>query len=109
MSDKIIEAQKEFELKALKQEIKKLKSELTKYKILLSEIDEDANPDNTVEVQLSFVKYLFPESMVLGLRAPPSDKSIKLGKLINDVGSQLNRKITVIGSTDLTHYGPSYM
>ncbi len=70
---------------------------------------EDTKPDNTVEVQLSFVKYLFPESMVLGLRAPPSDKSIKLGKVLKDISLELNKKIVVIGSTDLTHYGPSYM
>ncbi len=70
---------------------------------------EDINPDNTVEVQLSFVKYLFPDSMVLGLRAPPSEKSIKLGKILKDISSILKRRVVVIGSTDLTHYGPSYM
>lgn len=75
----------------------------------LTTVYEDTKPDNTVEVQLSFVKYLFPKSMVLGLRAPPSDKALKLGNLLNDISTQLKRKIVVVGSTDLTHYGPSYM
>lgn len=41
----IIEAGQEFEVAALKSEIEKLKNEVLKYKILLKEIDSDANPD----------------------------------------------------------------
>lgn len=43
--DNIIEASSEFEIVALKNEIKKLRNEITKYKILLNEVDSDANPD----------------------------------------------------------------
>lgn len=45
MDDTIIEAEQEFEVVALKNEIKKLKNEITKYRILLDEVDADANPD----------------------------------------------------------------
>ena len=43
--DNVIEAAAEFEVAALKTEIEKLKNELIKYKILLNEIDSEANPD----------------------------------------------------------------
>ena len=35
-------------------------------------IREDRERDNTVEVHLPFVRFLAPEAMVLGMRAPPS-------------------------------------
>jgi len=35
--------------------------------------------DNTVEVQLAMVKYLFPDSKLLAVRAPFSSKAVRLG------------------------------
>ena len=43
--DNVIEASAEFEVVALKNEVERLKNELIKYKILLNEIDSEANPD----------------------------------------------------------------
>jgi len=68
----------------------------------------DTTPDNTVEVQLPFVQYLFPESMVLGFRAPPSEVSIRLGEAIWEASEVTDKRVVVLGSTDLTHYGDSY-
>ena len=45
MDDNVIDAEKEFEMIALRNEVEKLKYEVIKYKILLNEIDSDANPD----------------------------------------------------------------
>jgi AmmeMemoRadiSam system protein B len=81
---------------------------------LLIEIEKDirfypdTDIDNTVEIQLPFIKYLFPESRILWLRASPSDAAIELGRAIHSAALRLNRKVVVVGSTDLTHYGPSY-
>lgn len=69
---------------------------------------EDMVPDNTVEVQLPIVKYLFPESRVVAFRIGAGKESDKIGKAIYKASERLNKKIIVIGSTDLTHYGPSY-
>lgn len=69
---------------------------------------EGTEADNTVEVQLPIVKYLFPESKVVALRVGAGNDAIKLGEEIAAVSRQLSKKTVVIGSTDLTHYGPSY-
>ena len=71
-------------------------------------LEEDRSADNTVEIQLPFIKYLFPESRALSLRAAPSSDSIELGKAIKGAAESLGRSVAVIGSTDLTHYGSNY-
>lgn len=83
-------------------------------KELLSEIrkemniTEDIYSDNTVEIQLPFIKYFFPDSRVLGMRAAPSHISEQLGQVLCHAARKLGKKIVVIGSTDLTHYGSNY-
>ena len=71
-------------------------------------VKEDRYADNTVEIQLPFIKYLFPDVNVLALRAAPSETSMLLGKTLAVSSEKLKKRITVIGSTDLTHYGPNY-
>ncbi|HOX33892.1 MAG TPA: AmmeMemoRadiSam system protein B [Spirochaetales bacterium] len=68
----------------------------------------DEVPDNTVEVQLPLVKARFPSARVLWLRAPNGPASILLGQALSEAASSLGRKLACLGSTDLTHYGPSY-
>ena len=69
----------------------------------------EENPgDNTIEVQMPFVKYFFPQAKVLALRAPHSNTAIELGKAVAAVAKELKVSILVFGSTDLTHYGPNY-
>ncbi len=72
------------------------------------ELYEDRYADNCVEIQLPFVKYLFPKKKVIGMRAAPSEEAIHLGEVIYDVAKEMGRKVAVIGSTDLTHYGLNY-
>ncbi len=72
------------------------------------DLEEDSVPDNTVEVQLPLVKYLYPESRVVAFRAPPAQAALELGRAIHTEARGLNREVVVLGSTDLTHYGPAY-
>ncbi len=72
------------------------------------QIAEDRWPDNTVEVQLPLVRHLLPGARVLGLRAAPSAEALALGEALAACAAQLERKVAVLGSTDLTHYGPNY-
>lgn len=72
------------------------------------EMVTDRAVDNTVEVQLPIVKYFFPESRILHLRAAPSQDSVTFGESIHSCARRLGRSVRVLGSTDLTHYGPSY-
>ncbi len=69
---------------------------------------EDRSPDNTVEVQLPLLKYLFPDSRALALRAAPSPAAEELGRSIHQAADSLGRSVAVLGSTDLTHYGSNY-
>ncbi len=72
------------------------------------ELKEDTVPDNTVEIQLPFIKYYFPEAKVLWVRASPSEQALLLGKALWKLSQSLQRDILVLGSTDLTHYGLNY-
>jgi AmmeMemoRadiSam system protein B len=64
--------------------------------------------DNTIELQLPFIKYFFNDSKILPIGAPPTKNSLEIGKAVVDISKQLGLHLKIIGSTDLTHYGPNY-
>lgn len=68
----------------------------------------DRRSDNTVEIQLPIIRYLFPHARVCCFRAAPSTVAEKLGRAIYRAAETLKRNVVVVGSTDLTHYGPNY-
>jgi AmmeMemoRadiSam system protein B len=68
----------------------------------------DSFRDNTVEVQLPMVKFFFPGAKLLALRLPAEVASFDAGREIAKIGASLGRKLAVLGSTDLTHYGYNY-
>ncbi|MGE0086216.1 MAG: AmmeMemoRadiSam system protein B [Desulfococcaceae bacterium] len=65
-------------------------------------------PDNTIELQLPFVKYFFPDVKILAVGVPPADISLQIAKKITETASRLKLRLRIIGSTDLTHYGHNY-
>ncbi len=64
--------------------------------------------DNTVEIQLPLIKFCFPSIRVVCLRCPPNNEAIRLGKFLADQVREAGLSLTVLASTDLTHYGPNY-
>jgi hypothetical protein len=64
--------------------------------------------DNTIEVQLPFIKHYFPEVKILPLGVPPVLESLTVGERAVGICRELGRKAIVLGSTDLTHYGYTY-
>ena len=68
----------------------------------------DRYQDNTVEVLLPMVHYFFPQAKLLWLRFPAEEKSFDAGKILAKTAADLGRRIVVIASTDLTHYGDNY-
>ncbi|MEM5948096.1 AmmeMemoRadiSam system protein B [Spirochaetia bacterium 38H-sp] len=69
----------------------------------------DKFPDNTVEIQLPIVRLCQPDARVVGLRCPPDSSVVKkLARLLYDYAQKSSITLCVIGSTDLTHYGPQY-
>jgi MEMO1 family protein len=69
--------------------------------------DEDA-ADNTFEVQLPFIKYFWNNIKIVPIGSPPSPKSVEMGEIVAAAARKLGLNIIVLGSTDLTHYGPNY-
>ncbi|MBI9084756.1 MAG: AmmeMemoRadiSam system protein B [Desulfobacterales bacterium] len=68
----------------------------------------DFTRDNTIELQLPFVKYFFPQAKVLTLGLPPAAASLDIGRAVVAEALEKGLRIKVVGSTDLTHYGPNY-
>lgn len=68
-----------------------------------------AQRDNTIEVQLPFVKYFFPNARLVPVSVAPSKDAPRIGEKAAAIALDSGKKIRVIGSTDLTHYGPNYM
>ena len=72
------------------------------------ETPDHFSQDNTIELQLPFIKYVFPEASILGMGVPPTDASLQIGQAVVETARQLGLVLKVIGSTDLTHYGTNY-
>ena len=64
--------------------------------------------DNTIELQLPFIKYFFKDAKIVPLGLPPAASSLEIGVAAVDILSDLGLNGRVVGSTDLTHYGFNY-
>jgi AmmeMemoRadiSam system protein B len=64
--------------------------------------------DNTIELQLPFIKYFFPDAKIVPIGVPPSEAAIEIGKAAASLSVEQGLKVKIIGSTDLTHYGLNY-
>ena len=64
--------------------------------------------DNTIELQLPFVKYFFPEAKLVPIGVPPRAESLMIGERVAELCKGMGRSVVVLGSTDLTHYGSNY-
>ena len=74
----------------------------------LISLSSDRYQDNTVEVLLPMAHYFFPGSKFLWLRFPAELSSFEAGKILSEAAGDLGRRLAVIASTDLTHYGANY-
>ena len=66
------------------------------------------NPDNTIELQLPFLKYFFGDAKIVPMGVPPVSESLEIGIEAAEFCRDLGLSAKVIGSTDLTHYGYNY-
>lgn len=73
----------------------------------LVEDPEAHQGEHSLEVQVPFVRYFFPQSKIVPIAVPPSPEALALGE---GLGRALSGRddVVVIGSTDLTHYGVPY-
>jgi AmmeMemoRadiSam system protein B len=64
--------------------------------------------EHSIEVELPFVKYLFPEARVVPIAVNPDSRAVPLGRRIGEILKETGASAVVIGSSDLTHYGEPY-
>jgi len=64
--------------------------------------------EHSIEVQLPFIQLLFPQARILPVAVPPEQSALVLGRLLFKAVQDTSRKVIVIASSDLTHYGPRY-
>jgi hypothetical protein len=64
--------------------------------------------DNTIELQLPFIKYFLPGTKIVPMGLPPVPVSLDIGRRAAQICVKKGRRTLVLGSTDLTHYGYNY-
>jgi AmmeMemoRadiSam system protein B len=85
-----------------------LAAELAKDFSFTLETPDRFTQDNTIELQLPFIKYFFKDAKIVGLGVPPRSSSLDIGRSVVEIAQKLGLQVKVIGSTDLTHYGYNY-
>ncbi len=64
--------------------------------------------ENTLELQYPFAKFFFPDAKIIACCVPPSSFAGTAGRVMITAAKKQYSNIKVIGSTDMTHYGPNY-
>ncbi|MDQ7778669.1 MAG: AmmeMemoRadiSam system protein B [Planctomycetota bacterium] len=64
--------------------------------------------DNTMELQLPFIRHFFPEAEILPISVAPARAAVGLGAAVTKAAQEMKLGVIAVGSTDLTHYGPNY-
>lgn len=73
------------------------------------ETDRRHRRDNAVEVIVPMIAALWPETKLVVVGIPPRMDSVQMAGHIPECASEFSHsRILYVGSTDLTHYGPSY-
>ena len=85
-----------------------ISSELAKKYPFEIETPQKFTRDNTIELQLPFIKYFFKDVKIVPMGVPPVDESLNIGRDAVKIAKDLGLKVMVLGSTDLTHYGVNY-
>lgn len=65
------------------------------------------NGEHSIEVQVPFIKHLFPQAKIVPILVPPSGEAAAFGDAVGKLIAGRDG-VAAIGSTDLTHYGSEY-
>lgn len=77
--------------------------------VCLEELKPNRFPEeNTLELQYPFIKYFSPHARIVVCAVPPSYTAQALGVAAVEAANDLGRSQVVVGSTDMTHYGPRF-
>jgi len=64
--------------------------------------------EHSIEVQIPFVQHVFPDAKILPIMVPPIPNAHEVGEAVARTVEAYQYDVVVIGTTDLTHYGPAY-
>lgn len=64
--------------------------------------------EHSIEVQMPFMSRLFPGAKFLPIMVPPGPRAAEVGEAVGRTVLAYDYDAIVVGSTDLTHYGPHY-
>lgn len=64
--------------------------------------------EHSLEVQVPFVIHLFPDAKILPVMVPPGPHAAEVGEAVARTIQVYAYNALVVGTTDLTHYGPHY-
>lgn len=64
--------------------------------------------EHSLEVQMPFVKHLFPKAKVVPLMVPVVKTAHEVGEAVGRTLTAYGYDALIVGTTDLTHYGPYY-
>lgn len=64
--------------------------------------------EHSIEVQVPFVKRLFPGAKIVPIMVPSTGRAHEVGEAVSRTIRAYACNAVVAGTTDLTHYGPSY-
>ena len=64
--------------------------------------------EHSIEVQVPFVRHLLPSAAILPIMVPPTADAVEVGEAVARTVESYQVSSVMIGTTDLTHYGPSY-
>jgi len=75
---------------------------------LIEENPDAHETEHSIEVQLPFIQELFPKAKIVPIMVPPNNIASQVGAAVGRVIGRCSADAVCIGSTDFTHYGPSY-
>jgi hypothetical protein len=64
--------------------------------------------EHSIEVQIPFLQHIWPEAKILPIIVAPTHQAVEVGKAVARTIETHKADALVVGSTDLTHYGPNY-
>lgn len=64
--------------------------------------------EHSIEVQMPFVKHLFPNAKTVPIMVPPVETADEVGEAVARTLKAYKYDAVIVGTTDLTHYGPRY-
>jgi AmmeMemoRadiSam system protein B len=85
-----------------------LAAELNRQFSFRLETARDFTQDNTIELQLPFIRYFFGDTAILPVGLPAREEALTIARAVVAGAARLGASLKVIGSTDLTHYGFNY-